>query len=54
MAQSKEIGRYRGMNFAVFNVSGYIPVVRDRLMIKRSGLISAGARTFKRRVEIPS
>ena len=45
---------YRGMTFAVFNVSGYIPVLRNWSMIKHSGLISAGARNFKSRVEIPS
>ena len=42
------------MAFAVFNLSGYIPVMRDWLMIKHSRLISAGARKFKSRVEIPS
>ena len=35
---------YRGVNFAVINSSGYIPVMRDWLMIMGSGLISAGAK----------
>ena len=31
-----------------------VPVMRDWLMIKRSGLISAGDQNFKSRVEISS
>ena len=45
---------YRGMIFAVFYLSRYIRVMTDWLMIKRSGLISAGARNFKSRFEISS
>ena len=43
-----------GITFAIFNLSGYMPVIREWLMTTRNGLINGGDRNFKSFVEIPS